>query len=129
MPPSSADPEARPGAPAPASVLSALAVVVALGALLGFRLVAGGRASSTDPNRPVAPAATVPAPKALSLATLAAPCWGCPDAAKWPIAFRTDLELLAPLGNGPVNAGLFFKDFAKPNGSRFAKADATVEAK
>ncbi len=97
MPPSSADPEARPGAP--------------------------------PPDRTGDEAATVPAPKALSLATLAAPCWGCPEATKWPIAFRTDLDLLAPLGNGPANAGLFFKDFAKPNGSRFAEADATVEAK
>ena len=38
--------------------------------------------------------------------------------------FRTDLDLLAPLGNGTANAGLFFKDFAKPGGSRLADATA-----
>lgn len=119
-----------PIAPRPsrrASVLAALAVVVVLAALLGFRLVASGRAPSADPSRPVAPAATVPAPKAFSLATLDAPCWGCPDAAKWPVAFRTDLDLLAPLGNGPANAGLFFKDFAKPNGRRLPEAIAAMD--
>jgi hypothetical protein len=110
-----------------APVLAALAVVVALGALLGFRLVAGGRTPSAGPDRPVAPAATVPAPNALSLATLAVPCWGCPGAASWPVAFQTDLDLLAPLGNGPANAGLFFKDFARPNGSRYAEAVAAME--
>ena len=111
-----------------APVLAALAVVLGLAALLGFRLAAGGgHTPSAGPKRPVAPPATVPAPKALSLAALAAPCWGCPEAAKWPVAFRTDLDLLAPLGNGPANAGLFFRDFAKPNGSRYAEAAAAMD--
>lgn len=108
-------------------VLGAAAVVVALAAFLGFRLVASGRAPAHDPSRPVAPAATVPTPKTFSLATLEAPCWGCPDASRWPVAFRTDLDLLAPLGNGPANAGLYFKDFAKPDGSRYAEAVAAME--
>ena len=108
-------------------VLAALAVVLALAAFLGFRLVASGRSPAADPARPVTPAATVPAPKAFSLANLAAPCWGCPEATSWPVAFRTDLDLLAPLGNGPANAGLFFRDFAKPNGSRYAEAAAALE--
>lgn len=108
-------------------VLAALGVVLALGAFLGFRLAAGGRSLAAGPGHPAAPAATVPAPKAFSLATLTAPCWGCPEAAKWPIAFRTDLDLLAPLGNGSANAGLFFKDFAKPNGSRYAEAVAAMD--
>ena len=115
----------RPSRRAP--VLGALAVVVVLAALLGFRLVAGGRAPSVDPSRPVAPAAKVPAPKALSLATLTAPCWGCPEAAKWPIAFRTDLDLLAPLGNGPANAALFFKDFTREGGRRLPEVSAAMK--
>ena len=26
------------------------------------------------------------------------PCWSCPQARSWPITFKTDLDLLAPLG-------------------------------
>jgi hypothetical protein len=77
--------------------------------------------------RPTAPAATVPTPKTLAIAQLPVPCWGCPEGREWPIAFRTDLDLLAPLGNGPANAGLFWKDFAKPGGPRLAEATAALE--
>ena len=40
--------------------------------------------------------------------------------------FRTDLDLLAPLGTGTANAAAWFKDFAKPDGSRRADAEAAM---
>jgi len=108
-------------------VLIALALLVSLAALLGLRLLAGARLPGVSARGPAAPAASVPAPKAVDLSSLEFPCWGCPEAQKWPVTFRTDLDLLAPLGNGPANAGLFFKDFAKPGGIRFADATAALE--
>ncbi|MBI5441312.1 MAG: hypothetical protein HY900_08895 [Deltaproteobacteria bacterium] len=108
-------------------VLIAVGVVVALAALFGLRLLAGARLPGIATRGPAAPSASVPAPKAAALSSLEFPCWGCPEAEKWAVTFRTDLDLLAPLGNGPANAGLFFKDFAKPGGSRFAEATAAME--
>jgi hypothetical protein len=101
-------------------VLVAMAVVVCLGGLLVVR------AAVTDLHggRPSAPAATVPEPKPIDVAPLAIPCWSCPDAGEWPLRFRTDLDLLAPLGTGPANAGVWFGAFAKPNGPRYAEAVA-----
>ena len=108
-------------------VLVALALVASLAALLGLRLLAGARLPGASTRGPAAPAASVPAPKAVAVSSLEFPYWGCPEAQKWPVTFRTDLDLLAPLGNGPANAGLFFKDFAKPGGSRYAEAVAAME--
>jgi hypothetical protein len=108
-------------------ILIAVALVASLAALLGLRLLAGARLPGVSVRGPAAPAASVPAPKAVVLSSLEFPCWGCPEAQKWPVTFRTDLDLLAPLGNGPANAGLFFKDFAKPGGIRFADATAALD--
>jgi hypothetical protein len=121
MTPSESRPSHRP------HVLIALALVASLAALLGLRLLAGARLPGSTTRGPVAPAASVPAPKAVALSSLEFPCWGCPEAQKWPVAFRTDLDFLAPLGNGPANAGLFFRDFAKPGGSRYAEAAAAMD--
>ena len=121
MTPSESRPSRRP------HVLIALSIVTSLAALLGLRLLAGARLPGASPRGPVAPAASIPAPKAVALSSLEFPCWGCPEAQRWPVAFRTDLDLLAPLGNGPANAGLFFKDFAKPGGSRYADATAALD--
>ncbi|MCC6129639.1 MAG: hypothetical protein IT186_06890 [Acidobacteria bacterium] len=110
-------------------VLGAAGVVAVLGGLLAVRLIAetGAERQAAARVAPQAPpAATVPAPRAAGLSSLSFPCWACQESADWPIQFRTDLDLLAPLGNGPANAGLYFKDFAKPNGSRFAEADAAM---
>lgn len=59
-----------------------------------------------------APAANVPSPRAFEKLEL--PRWGGPDHdANAPIRFRTDLDVLAPLGDGPANAALWLKDFTK----------------
>lgn len=92
-----------------------------------MRLLAGARLPGSAGQGPAAPAASVPRPKAAALSALEFPCWGCPEAQEWPVAFRTNLDLLAPLGNGPANAGLFYKDFAKPGGSRYAEAAALMD--
>jgi hypothetical protein len=121
MTPSDSRPSRRP------HVLVALALVAVLAALLGVRLLAGARPPGAASRGPVAPAASVPAPKAAVLSALEFPCWGCPEAQKWPVTFRTDLDLLAPLGDGPANAGLFFRDFATPDGNRYAEAVALMD--
>lgn len=98
-------------------VLAAAAVVIVLGGLLVARLFARDGAVQ-------APAAVVPAPAPISGAALEVPCWSCPSARDWPLRFRTDLDLLAPLGTGPGNAAEFFVQFEKDRGSRAADAVA-----
>jgi len=101
-------------------VIAAVAVLIVLSALLPGRLLnADGR---TTRVRPSAPVSSLPAPKPVDRQHLSIPCWSCPDARAWPLAFRTDLDMLAPLGSGRGNAALWFGAFAKPNGPRFAEA-------
>lgn len=104
-------------------VLFASIIVVALAGVLIVQLSArdGGA------TRLRAPEAEVPAPKSLAtIADLEFPCWACPDARSWPLEFRTDLDLLAPLGTGSGNAAEFFVQFRKPDGERFAEAEAMM---
>jgi hypothetical protein len=89
--------------------------------LLLFALAAGAFA------QPHAPAATVPPTKAIAPAAL-------PDPFYWPLElfhgtkleFKVDLDLIAPLGNGSGNAAVYFKDFAKIGGPRFAAWNAAA---
>lgn len=111
-------------------VLAALAVVVLLGGGLWYRL----HTRDTDGRYPwpatppltrlgtPAPAANVPSPRVV--ARLELPLWGGPDRnADASVRFRTDLDVLAPLGDGPANAALWLKDFTKG-----AAASRTEEA-
>ncbi len=100
-------------------VLSAGGVLVALAALLAFRIASDAR--------PEAPRAEVPPPRAVGVETLSIPCWSCEDARNGSLRFRTDLDLLAPLGTGSGNAAVWFKDFAKADGRRFAEAAAALD--
>jgi hypothetical protein len=106
-------------------VVAAAAVVLVLTGLLGLRIVDWARASG--PGAPAGPPATVPAPRSIAMGALQVPCWSCPESKTWPVRFRTDLDLLAPLGTGTGNAAVWFKDFAKRSGSRFAEAKAAME--
>jgi hypothetical protein len=92
---------------------------VGLAALLVIRVATGAR--------PEAPRAEVPPPRPAEVETLSVPCWSCEGARAWPIRFRTDLDLLAPLGKGTANSAVWFKDFAKPDGRRVAEAAAALE--
>ena len=106
------------------SVLLAVAVVVVLAGSLGARLITSERPG------PVlqAPTAFVPQPAALEVAALEVPCWTCPASKDWPLRFQTDLDLLAPLGEGPGNAAEWFALFTKEIGLRADEAVAVREA-
>ncbi len=99
-------------------VLFAAAVIVVLAGSLGARLIT--RDSSAEV--PSAPSATVPEPAVFQVADLEVPCWTCPSNKDWPLRFQTDLDLLAPLGNGTANAAEWFGLFAKEIGPRAADA-------
>ncbi|HPA82745.1 MAG TPA: hypothetical protein PLS95_18125 [Thermoanaerobaculales bacterium] len=98
----------------------AATVVLLLGGLLAARLLA-------RPPAMVAPTATVPPAAAADLAGLEVPCWSCPEAKEWPIRFRTDLDLLAPPGNGTANAAEWFALFEKERGPRAKEAAAFMD--
>ncbi len=109
-------------------------VLLGLAALFVVRVVSGAHPDSphrevlaTGSARPEAPRAEVPPPRAVVVETLSVPCWSCEEARAWPIRFRTDLDLLAPLGNGSANAAIWFKDFAKPAGKRLAEVTAALD--
>jgi hypothetical protein len=72
-----------------------------------------------------APPARVPAPKPTFAADLKIPCWGCSEAVAWPVRFRTDLDHLAPLGDGKANAAHWLANFTRnPKGARFGEYEA-----
>ena len=114
-------------------VLLALGILAVLSAVLVVRGTNGKARSDLAPARSasprrsspkVAPPATVPPPKSIDLAKLTIPCWSCPEAADGPLHFRSDLDLLAPLGNGAGNAAEWFAMFNKSDGERLAEAKA-----
>jgi len=113
-------------------VLAAVSLIVVLAAALGIRWAGHAQGLPAPPARPqlarfdkLAPSARVPLAIHVDVPKL--PCWSCPDSEKWPIRFREDLDLLAPLGDGPANAALWLKDFAKPQGARLPEAEAAVK--
>ncbi|MEO8585301.1 MAG: hypothetical protein ABI584_04010 [Acidobacteriota bacterium] len=113
-------------------VLAALTVVVVLAGTLVWRLV-GRRPAVAHEALPLprftgtAPLAHGPAPKPIVVAALKPPCWGCPEADKWPVRYQTDLDLLAPLGDGAGNTALWLKDFAKPSGARLVEGEEAMK--
>jgi hypothetical protein len=113
-------------------IFAALAVVVVLAAALGVRWMALGRPSPAPPRRPPLarfdqPAPPARVPLAIRVDVPKLPCWSCPDSEKWPVRFRTNLDVLAPLGDGPANAALWLKDFAKQDGTRAPEAEAAMK--
>ncbi len=107
------------------TVIAAGAVILILAGTLAVRAFAPGTAASAAP-----PVGTVPQPLSLDLSELPAPyCWGCTQNQDVALKFQIDLDLLAPLGDGPANAANWFKDFAE-GGSRFdpsRAADRKIE--
>jgi len=99
-------------------VTAAVLLVIALASLLVLRIVA------QEPPGDGQAAAHVPPPRQLDAASLEVPCWSCPEAGSWPLLFRTDLDLLAPLGSGTRNAGELLAPFEKERGSRADEAEA-----
>jgi hypothetical protein len=112
-----------PTNPAKTIVTTALTVVLVLGGLLGARLLVRWWPHAAD----AAPAASTIEPVASTApGDLEVPCWSCPSAKKWPVRFRTDLDLIAPLGDGSGNAAEFFALFEKQRGPRAAEAEALM---
>ena len=105
-------------------VVAAAGLVIVLAGMLAARLL--GRVAGTAFAMPVPAPATVPAPHSFNLSELELPCWGCLWAQKWPLHYVTDLDMLAPLGTGTANAAIWFAGFSKPNGARFAEAEAAM---
>ena len=99
-------------------VITGIGVVLLLAASLGVRLAA--RPDS-------AKGSAVPAPRAFDMTDLKIPHWSHQNSREWSLRFRTDLDLLAPLGNGERNAGEWYVDFRKPDGPRSEEARAMME--
>jgi hypothetical protein len=91
------------------TIIAAAILTVVLAATLGTRLLAlDGHDGPVKPG-----AATVPEPLVVPVEQLQVPCWSCPEARTWPVDFKTNLDLLAPLGTGAENAAIWFDDFTK----------------
>ncbi len=105
------------------SKAAAAALAVALVGAAG----ACSRAPAPHPATPIvpssapkrAPAAVVAAPRPVDPARFPLPQrWTETEEKPLPLAFSFDLDLVAPLGDGPANAALYFRDFARNDGSR-----------
>ncbi len=112
-------------------------LVLVLAVLLGLRVYFEWRSHRPEKARVEAivpsiapahaPAARVPQPKPLTLADIPAPPrWNQMSyvSEKLPItklAFSIDLDYFAPLGDGAANAAVWFRDFARNDGSRVAE--------
>jgi len=79
-------------------------------------------ASGVASPRP-APAASVPVPAPIAPAALPTPRWEKGG----PLAFTVDLDLLAPLGDGPANAAEWFRDFTSGDGARLGELEAAQD--
>ena len=113
------------------AVTAAVTVLVALAGLLVARVIGGGysAAHAAAPSRGATnavAAAAIPATKPILPNQLAIPCWSCQFAEGWPLRFRTNLDLIAPLGTGERNAAEWFAAFTKPDGARAEEGDAIL---
>jgi hypothetical protein len=105
-------------------VVAAAAVVILLAGSLAARYVASERtAAGIQP----AAAATVPGPVAIEIHDLEVPAWGSmKESRDWAVTFQTDLDLLAPMGDGPDNAADYFMEFTKEIGPRLAEVEEAM---
>jgi len=113
-------------------VITATVVLLLLAASLGVRLVAkADRAAGRSPalSKAEASGTGVPDPRPFLMTDLEIPHWSHQKARQWSVRFRTDLDLLAPLGNGGRNAGEWYVDFRKPDGPRYEEARAMMSRK
>jgi len=110
--------------PARTIVIAAITIVLVLGGLLGARVLV--RWCSTETPDPP-PVGVVSQPGEGDASELEVPCWSCPSAKQWPVRFRTDLDLVAPMGDGSGNAAEWFSDFEKNRGPRADEAAAMMD--
>jgi hypothetical protein len=100
--------------------MMAIAIVLLLAGSLGVRLAA-------RPGSGVSASELVPAPRPFDIQELQIPHWSHQKSRDWSLQFRTDLDLLAPLGTGERDAGEWYVDFRKPDGPRYEEARAMME--
>ena len=96
-------------------VVVAGAIVILLAGSLAARYMASER--TVGASNP-APDASVAAPVSIDIQDLEVPPWGSmKESRDWAVTFQTDLDLLAPLGDGPGNAaedlGRVFEKFGR----------------
>ena len=112
-------------------VLLALAVLALLASTLVWRLsgnTAAFAASSPSNSSPESivysspntapPLGIVAEPTKVALVDLEIPCWSCSKAQEWSVSSRVNLDLIAPLGDGPGNAAEWMLPFVVEGGSR-----------
>jgi hypothetical protein len=105
-------------------VVVAAAVVILLAGSLAARYMASER---TPGGTRHAPAASVAAPTSIDIHDLEVPPWGSmKESRDWAVTFQTDLDLLAPLGDGSGNAAEYFVDFTKEIGPRLSEVEAAM---
>jgi len=118
------------------TVLLALILLLVLGGVLALRLVDRSLLSPSSANvaQPIPPdprvwtdgaprLGEVPEPRPTTGEDLVFPTQLVLDKTL-PIRFQTDLDTIAPLGDGPENAALWFADFVNPAGARMAEYHA-----
>jgi hypothetical protein len=110
--------------PARTIVIAAITIALVLGGLLGARVLVRWWSTET-PDPP--PVGVVSQPGEGDASELEVPCWSCPSAKQWPVRFRTDLDLVAPMGDGSGNAAEWFSDFEKNRGPRADEAAAMMD--
>ncbi len=122
----------RPATRAAASTAVALALALALAG------PACSRAPEAHPATPIvpstapkhAPAARVPVPRPVEPSQLPLPQrWTETEDRPLPLTFGIDLDLVAPLGDGPANAAVYFRDFAQEEGSRAVEWEEALTRK
>jgi len=107
--------------PARTLVTAAVTIVLVLGGLLGARALVHWKDRAAEATE--APASRAETARGVPGA-LKLPQWSYPRSATWPVEFQTDLDLLAPLGDGSDNAASWFVLFEKERGPRAADAEA-----
>jgi hypothetical protein len=116
-------------------VVAAAAVLLVLAGSLAGRLAVQAGETMPQAGRPFGevedpgapPPAYVPPPRTIHIDELPTPfCWTCPGNAYHPLEFQVDLDLLAPLGDGPANAALWLRQFAKGDGPRCGEGQERI---
>ncbi len=97
-------------------VMAAAGLVLLLTVALGVRISARtgpGESAHRSRAREAPAAGHVPEPFPIVVSELPTPfCWGCSKNRTAPLEFQVDLDLLAPLGDGPENAAVWLSRFA-----------------
>ncbi len=110
--------------PARTLVTAAVTIVIVLGGLLGARTLVHWKHRAAEATETTEATATLTETARGAAQALKLPQWSYPRSATWPVEFQTNLDLLAPLGDGSDNAASWFVLFERERGPRAADAEA-----